>query len=41
MLKLYGFIYVDKKDDGSLTYELVLKDSFYWYQDIIEKNGHI
>ena len=41
MRKRYGFIYVDKKDDGSGTYERVRKDSFYWYQDVIEKNGQI
>lgn len=41
MRKRYGFIYVDKKDDGSGTYERVRKDSFYWYQDVIEKSGQI
>ena len=40
MRKRYGFIYVDKMDDGSGTYERVRKDSFYWYRDVIEKNGH-
>ena len=41
MRKRYGFIYVDKKDDGSGTYERIKKDSFYWYQDVIRKNGVI
>ncbi|MCI9076188.1 MAG: 6-phospho-beta-glucosidase [Dorea sp.] len=41
MRKRYGFIYVDKMDDGSGTYARSKKDSFYWYQDVIKKNGHI
>lgn len=39
MRKRYGFIYVDKNDDGSGTYERIRKDSFYWYQKVIENNG--
>lgn len=39
MRKRYGFIYVDKKDDGSGTYERIRKDSFYWYQNVIKNNG--
>ncbi|MDE7312479.1 MAG: 6-phospho-beta-glucosidase [Eubacterium sp.] len=39
MRKRYGFIYVDKMDDGSGTYARIKKDSFYWYQDIIRSNG--
>lgn len=41
MRKRYGFIYVDKKDDGSGTYARAKKDSFYWYQDAIRNNGNI
>lgn len=39
MRKRYGFIYVDKKDDGSGTYKRIPKDSFYWYQNVIAQNG--
>ena len=35
MRKRYGFIYVDKHDDGTGTYERIRKDSFYAYQRII------
>jgi len=37
--KRYGFIYVDKHDDGSGTLERSRKDSFFWYQDVIQTNG--
>lgn len=37
--KRYGFIYVDKQDDGTGTMERTPKDSFYWYQHIIETNA--
>ncbi len=39
MRKRYGFIYVDKHDDGSGTYQRSRKDSFYAYQKIIKSNG--
>ncbi len=39
MKKRYGFIYVDKNDDGSGTMKRYKKDSFYWYQKVIETNG--
>lgn len=39
MKKRYGFIYVDKDNDGKGTLERSKKDSFYWYQHIIETNG--
>lgn len=39
MRKRYGFIYVDKHDDGSGTYERRRKDSFFAYQKIIKSNG--
>ena len=39
MRKRYGFIYVDKHDDGSGTYARSRKDSFYAYQKIIKSNG--
>lgn len=37
--KRYGFIYVDKHDDGSGTLERKKKESFYWYQNVIATNG--
>ena len=39
MRKRYGFIYVDKHDDGTGTYERLRKDSFFAYQKIIKSNG--
>ena len=39
MSKRYGFIYVDKQDDGSGTLERKKKKSFYWYKDAIATNG--
>ena len=39
MRKRYGFIYVDKHDDGTGSYERLRKDSFYAYQKIIISNG--
>ena len=37
--KRYGFIYVDRHDDGSGTLERYKKKSFYWYQKVIATNG--
>lgn len=37
--KRYGYIYVDRNDDGSGTLERYKKKSFYWYKDVIESNG--
>ena len=39
MKKRYGFIYVDKNDDGTGTLERYRKDSFYWYQRVIASGG--
>ena len=39
MSKRYGFIYVDKHDDGSGTLERKKKKSFHWYQNVISTNG--
>lgn len=39
MAKRYGFIYVDKQDDGSGTLARKKKDSFDWYKKVIESNG--
>jgi 6-phospho-beta-glucosidase len=39
MSKRYGFIYVDKDDDGQGTLARSKKDSFYWYKHVIQTNG--
>lgn len=39
MEKRYGFIYVDKSNNGTGTLERRKKDSFYWFQQVIDSNG--
>lgn len=39
--KRYGLIFVDKYDDGTGDMSRKRKDSFYWYQKVIESNGEI
>ena len=39
MRKRYGFIYVDKNDDGSGPMTRSPKKSFYWYKKVIATNG--
>ncbi|MCR9963546.1 glycoside hydrolase family 1 protein [Vibrio antiquarius] len=39
MSKRYGYIYVDRHDDGQGTLERKRKKSFYWYQDVIRTSG--
>lgn len=39
MKKRYGFIYVDKDDQGNGTLDRKRKNSFYWYQNVIRTNG--
>lgn len=39
MDKRYGFIYVDKHNDGTGDLSRKKKDSFYWYKDVIAVNG--
>lgn len=38
MSKRYGFIYVDREDNGEGTLKRIEKDSFYWYQSLIREN---
>lgn len=38
MSKRYGFVYVDQDDRGQGSGEQIRKDSFYWYQKVIESN---
>lgn len=33
--KRYGYIYVDRNDDGTGTLNRYKKKSFYWYKDVI------
>lgn len=37
--KRYGFIYVNKDNQGNGDMKRYKKDSFYWYQHVIETNG--
>lgn len=39
MKKRYGFIYVDKDNEGHGTLARSRKKSFYWYQNVIRTNG--
>lgn len=39
MKKRYGFIYVDRNNDGSGSLERSKKKSFYWYKEVISTNG--
>ncbi len=39
MRKRYGFVYVDKDDEGKGTLERSRKDSFWWYKKVIESDG--
>lgn len=38
--KRYGFIYVDRHDDGTGDFKRIKKDSFYWYKKVIQSNGN-
>jgi len=37
--KRYGFIYVDRNDDGTGTLKRYKKKSFHWYKEVISTNG--
>lgn len=39
MSKRYGFVYVDRDDEGNGTFNRSKKDSFYWYKKVIGSNG--
>ena len=41
MAKRYGLVYVDKDNEGKGSLERRRKDSFYWYQKVIESNGEM
>ncbi len=37
--KRYGYVYVDRNDDGSGTLARYRKKSFHWYKEVIASNG--
>jgi 6-phospho-beta-glucosidase len=37
--KRYGFIYIDRTDQELKELQRIKKDSFYWYQQVIARNG--
>lgn len=39
MKKRYGFVYVDRDDEGNGSLKRYKKDSFEWYKKVIESNG--
>lgn len=39
--KRYGFIYVDRNDDGTGSLNRYRKKSFGWYREVIRTNGEI
>lgn len=41
MRKRYGFVYVDRDDNGSGSFARIKKDSFAWYKRCIETNGEV
>lgn len=41
MKKRYGFIYVDKDDQGQCSLKRLKKASFAWYQQVIKTNGEV
>lgn len=36
---LYGIVYVNRDDNDLKDLAKIPKDSFYWYQKVIETNG--
>ncbi|QNM06714.1 6-phospho-beta-glucosidase [Qiania dongpingensis] len=41
MKKRYGFIYVDRDNEGNGTLERKRKKSFFWYKKVIESGGEV
>ncbi len=39
MKKRYGYIYVDKDNEGNGSKKRIKKKSFDWYKKVIESNG--
>ncbi|MMZ69794.1 Aryl-phospho-beta-D-glucosidase BglH [compost metagenome] len=41
MKKRYGFIYVDKDNEGNGSLQRIRKKSFDWYKQVIASNGEL
>lgn len=41
MSKRYGFIYVDRDDEGKGSLNRIPKKSYYWYKKVIASNGEV
>lgn len=39
--KRYGFIYIDRTDEDEKALRRIKKDSYYWYQNVIQSNGEV
>lgn len=39
MKKRYGYVYVDRDNEGNGTLKRTPKDSFYWYKKAIASDG--
>lgn len=39
MKKRYGYVYVDRDNEGNGTLKRTKKDSFYWYKKVIASEG--
>ena len=39
MKKRYGYVYVDRDNEGNGTMKRSRKDSFYWYKKVIASDG--
>ena len=37
--KRYGFIYVNRHDDGTGDFSRSKKDSYFWFKKVLESNG--
>ncbi|PXW92132.1 6-phospho-beta-glucosidase [Streptohalobacillus salinus] len=37
--KRYGFVYINRDEDGPKDLRRIKKKSYYWYKDVIERNG--
>ena len=40
MSKRYGFVYVDKDDQGAGSLTRIRKKSFWWYKKVIASHGN-
>ncbi|RCK09677.1 hypothetical protein DT075_38285 [Bacillus licheniformis] len=35
----YGFVYINRDEENVKDLKRIKKDSFYWYQNVIQTNG--